>query len=89
MKRPVSPTKDISRKQLVWFYVAVVAVILACVWIGRAYGMGSTKFGTYTKAYEDKQDLKRWKKLCEGGGRYQAMAEAYDKHKPDPCNGVK
>lgn len=43
-------------------------------------------FGTYSKAYLDRQQLKKWKDLCKGGGRYQAMAEAYEARKPDPCN---
>lgn len=43
-------------------------------------------FGTYSKAYLDRQQVKRWKELCKGGGRYQAMSEAYEAGKPDPCN---
>ncbi|MDI1264033.1 MAG: hypothetical protein PS018_12335 [bacterium] len=43
-------------------------------------------FGTYSKAYQDHAQLKRWRSLCRGGGRYQAMSEAYEARKPDPCN---
>jgi hypothetical protein len=43
-------------------------------------------FGTYTRAYADRQQAKRWRELCKGGGRYQAMGEAYEAGKPDPCN---
>lgn len=43
-------------------------------------------FGTYSKAYLDRQQLKKWKELCKGAGRYQAMGEAYNAGKPDPCN---
>lgn len=32
---------------------------------------------------------KRWRELCKGGGRYQAMGEAYEMGRPDPCNGAK
>jgi hypothetical protein len=46
-------------------------------------------FGTYSKAYLDRQQAKRWKQLCKGGGRYQAMSEAYEARKPDPCNTSK
>ena len=42
-------------------------------------------FGSYSKAYQDRAQLKRWRELCRGGGRYLAMAEAYDARKPDPC----
>lgn len=50
------------------------------------FAMGSTQFGTYSQAYLDRQQIKKWKILCKGGGRYQAMAEAYNAGKPDPCN---
>ena len=66
--------------------VLVGAVITAVLYFGpKAFSMGSTQFGTYTQAYLDRKDAKRWKELCKGGGRYQAMAEAYDKGKPSPC----
>jgi len=42
-------------------------------------------FGTYTRAYVDRQQAKRWRDLCKGGGRYQAMSEAYEAGKPNPC----
>jgi hypothetical protein len=35
-------------------------------------------FGTYSQAYLERQQAKRWKELCKGGGRYQAMSEAYE-----------
>ena len=31
----------------------------------------------------------RWKELCKGGGRYEAMGEAYDMGRPNPCSGAK
>jgi hypothetical protein len=43
-------------------------------------------FGVYSRAYVDRQQAKRWRELCKGGGRYQAMSEAYEAGKPDPCN---
>jgi len=46
-------------------------------------GMDLSKFGVYGDRYY----ARRWKKLCAGGGRYIAMAEAYDLGKRDPCNG--
>jgi hypothetical protein len=42
-------------------------------------------FGTYSQAYLDRRQAKRWKELCKSGGRYQAMSEAYSVGKPDPC----
>jgi len=42
-------------------------------------------FGTYSKAYTERAQARRWKDLCKGGGRYQAMSEAYEAGKPDPC----
>ena len=43
--------------------------------------MALNKFGTYSAKYYQR----RWKKLCLGGGRYVAMAEAYEQRKPSPC----
>lgn len=43
----------------------------------------TNSFGTYTPAYYKR----RWKTLCKGGGRYQAMSEAYGLGMPDPCRG--
>lgn len=37
----------------------------------------------------DKLLKKHWKILCKGGGRYEAMAEAYDMGMPNPCDGSK
>lgn len=42
-------------------------------------------FGTYTPAYYQR----RWKKLCKGGGRYEAMSEAYELGMRDPCQGMR
>jgi hypothetical protein len=38
-------------------------------------------FGTYSTNYMQR----RWARLCKGGGRYQAMAEAYERGRPNPC----
>jgi hypothetical protein len=46
-------------------------------------------FGTYSQAYLDRRQAKRWKKLCKGGGRYQAMSEANSVGKPDPCRAAR
>jgi hypothetical protein len=35
--------------------------------------------------YGDEYYKRRWEKLCMGGGRYQAMAEAHELRKPNPC----
>lgn len=64
---------------LVVFVIAVAMVTGAMAW----------GFGTYSKAYIDRQDAKRWAELCKGGGRYQAMAEAFEKGKPNPCEKKK
>lgn len=47
----------------------------------RPQSMVLNKFGVYTPKYYER----RWKKLCQGGGRYVAMAEAFDMKKPQPC----
>lgn len=47
----------------------------------RPQSMVLNKFGVYTPKYYER----RWKKLCQGGGRYVAMAEAFDMNKPQPC----
>lgn len=31
----------------------------------------------------------RWKNFCRGEERYQAMGEAYDMGRPNPCSGAK
>lgn len=31
----------------------------------------------------------RWSEMCKGAARYEAMREAYELRKPDPCNGAK
>lgn len=31
----------------------------------------------------------RWREMCKGAARYEAMREAYELRKPDPCNGGK
>jgi len=36
-------------------------------------------------SYGDQYYARRWNKLCRGGGRYQAMAEAHEIGKPNPC----
>jgi len=68
----------------------IIPALCACVLVStqaQAYQPGQhTTFGTYSKAYLDRQQAKRWKQLCKGGGRYQAMSEAYEAGKPDPCN---
>ena len=39
------------------------------------------KFGTYSDEYY----ARRWKRMCEGPARYDAMREANDRGKPMPC----
>lgn len=50
---------------------------------GRSRGptMNLNRFGHYSMNYY----RKRWVSLCKGGGRYVAMAEAYDMRQPNPC----
>ena len=31
----------------------------------------------------------RWREMCKGPARYDAMREAYELRMPDPCNGAK
>ena len=65
--------------------MARLVVMLIVLMPIAASAMGPTRFGTYSQAYLDRQQAKKWKDLCSGGGRYQAMSEAYDAGKPDPC----
>ncbi len=39
-------------------------------------------------AYADHYYYRRWARLCKGAGRYDAMREAYDLGKPDPCSAA-
>lgn len=39
------------------------------------------RFGRYGDAYY----LRRWKRMCAGSARYDAMREANDLGKPNPC----
>lgn len=65
-------------------------ILCACVLVStqaQAYmSKQQTTFGVYSQAYLDRQQAKRWKLLCKGAGRYQAMSEAHEAGKPDPCN---
>lgn len=53
--------------------------------IGRSvdydYGPQLGAFGTYSDAYL----RKRWQRMCRTAARYQAMAEAYEHGKHNPC----
>lgn len=40
-----------------------------------------SKFGRYSRAYYER----RWKRMCKGGARYDAMREAFEAGKPNPC----
>lgn len=54
--------------------------------VGRSvqYERGSAlgAFGTYSDSYL----RKRWRRMCATAARYQAMAEAYDHGKANPCS---
>jgi len=84
--------KSPAQAAKVWPILTFVAVILIAIWttgrMARAdYHPGPNPvFGTYSKAYLDRHRLKQWKEQCKGAGRYQAMSEAYEAGKPDPCN---
>jgi hypothetical protein len=53
---------------------------------GRSMPDGDiSTFGTYSPAYY----RSRWSRMCKGPQRYDAMREAYDMQRPDPCNGAK
>ena len=53
-------------------------------------------FGTYSDKYlarkrakqDERRDLRRDPR-CEGSARYDAMREAYDRMRPNPCDGSK
>lgn len=69
----------------------IPAALSACVLITQAQADSyrpdrQPVFGTYSQKYLDRSQAKRWKELCKGGGRYQAMSEAYEAGKPYPCS---
>lgn len=70
----------------IFAFLAAMLLMQALMDSRKALSMGSTQFGTYSQAHIDQQQSKKWKELCRGAGRYQAMREAYDAGKPDPCN---
>jgi hypothetical protein len=70
-----------------WIIPALSALILVatCIHARSDYRANQQPaFGTYSQAYLDRQQAKRWKALCKSGG-YQATSEAYSAGKPDPC----
>ncbi len=70
-----------------WIIPALAACLLMATCVhARAYLSDQPSvFGTYSQAYKDRWQAKKWKRLCKGGGRYQAMGEAYEAGKPNPC----
>lgn len=70
-----------------WIIPALsVLVLMATCTNARAYPSNQGPgFGVFSQAYLDRQKAKRWKLMCKGGGRYQAMSEARTAGKPDPC----
>jgi len=72
-------------------YLLSLLLLLGSAWAAEAstYRPGEgPSFGAYSQAYVDRQQARRWRELCKGGGRYQAMSEAYEAGKPDPCNHI-
>lgn len=68
--------------------LSLCVCVLSCTQAQAYISNHQPMFGTYSQKYLDKQQAKRWKQLCRGGGRYQAMSEAYQAGKPDPCNSA-
>ncbi len=67
---------------------AALLLIATCA-NARAYLSNQPEiFGSYSQAYKDRWQLKKWRAMCKTGARYQAMSEAYNVGKPDPCNAV-
>ncbi len=83
------------KRRATYFLVLMVAALVTLIAVlilmmtsrpARAYQPSQQPmFGTYSRAYTERQQAKRWRELCKGGGRYQAMSEAYEAGKPDPC----
>lgn len=40
-----------------------------------------SRFGTYSQQYLER----RWRRMCSGPARYDAMREAYERGLPQPC----
>lgn len=64
---------------------AAVLLIATCIKAHAYLSDQPPLFGTYSKAYQDRWQAKKWRAMCKTGGRYQAMSEAYSAGKPDPC----
>lgn len=66
--------------------LTIIIVLLGSPAFADAYRPNQQPmFGTYSQAYLERAQAKRWRELCKGAGRYQAMSEAYEAGKPDPC----
>ena len=68
-----------------YFYLFIILgwIMMAT---GLAAAMAPTMFGTYNEAFQERRQAKKWKKMCEGSARYDAMSEAYVLRKPNPCD---
>jgi len=53
-----------------------------------SFGTYSDKYLARKKAKDERRDLRRDPR-CDGSARYDAMREAYDRMKPNPCDGSK
>lgn len=78
--------------KLLLFMVASVALVGFFFWMALApepvFGaVSQPAFGTYSDAYMARKQWRLWKQMCKGSARYQAMWEAHDAGKPNPCTG--
>ena len=67
--------------------VLVLVLVYVLTMIPRAAVGADMK--VRTSATVDAINYGRWKVMCKGPARYEAMREAYELRKPDPCNGAK
>jgi len=59
--------------------------VLTCLAIDLARSAEIPVPSETIRNYSDHFYARRWAKLCKGGGRYVAMAEAHELGKPNPC----
>lgn len=75
--------------------IGLLAVLIFFVWAfftftARAADMDlppeiTQGYSISGRAAMERYYIHRWAQLCKGGGRYQAMSEAYELGRPSPC----
>ena len=67
---------------------AVLTAVLFFVLLSIPRSARGADLKLHTRAV-DAINAGRWREMCKGAARYDAMREAYELRMPDPCNGAK